>query len=424
MAFELLRRLAREIRGGASTAPPHWRAPVMLDQGALGRPGLAMDRRGRGLALWENAGSLWSQPIGPGVPPALMRLPQGDGRAAVLAMNLEGRGVALWSTEEEAETHLLGMMLGAKESPTKTVFTAPGKIHHLQAAVDRRGNVLVVWHQEFRGSFEILALSFDIRAQAWEQEPTRLGPPSTHPLEPRLAVNHREHAMVLWQTDTEEFQGLVACHYLPSERAWSDRPVPVVPRRSALHRVAIDDAGNALALWIHSPHGERSSLESSFYSVRSSQWSEPEILAKAHTFKSLQLAMAGGGEALAAWCQAEHSGTPRLFAKAFQDGAWEKEVERLDPGVGLVLDFAIAIEDQGNAGLLTLQQGPEGHQALVRWREGAWSSPSSLGAPSQTPLSDPHLTLCPLGASALWTLEGGKSRILYASVAERKESRT
>jgi len=290
--------------------------------------------------------------------------------------------------------------------------------------VDRRGNTLVVWLHESRGSFEILALTFDMRAQTWEQEPIRLGPPSNRPLEPRLAVNHREHAMVLWQSETEEFQGLVACHYLPSEKAWSDRPVPVVSRRAAMHQIAIDDDGNALALWIHSAHDGRAGLESAFYNVRNSQWSEPEILARAHSFRPPQLTMAGSGEALAAWCQAEHSGAPRLFAKAFQKGLWEKEVERLDPGYGQVVDFAIAIENQGNAGLLTLQQGPEGYQALVRWRDAEWSAPTRLGPASQAPLSNPNLALCPLGAAAVWTREGGKDRTLYASVAERNEKRS
>jgi hypothetical protein len=314
-------------------------------------------------------------------------------------------------------------VLGSKGNPTHTIFSTPGRISHLQVAVDRRGNALVVWLQELNGSHEILALSFDIRAQAWDQTPLRLGHPSSRPMEPRLAVNHREHAMVLWPSEGEEFQGLVACYYLPSERAWSDRPVPVVDRRTSAHRVAIDDAGNALALWIHSAHGERCGLESAFYDVRKSQWSEPEILAKAHTFLSPRLAMAGSGEALAAWCQAENSGTPRLFAKAFQQGKWEMEVERLDPGAGQVADFAIAIESQGHAGLLALHHGTEGYQAVVRWRDGEWSAPVRLGNLAQARLLDPHLALCPSGAVALWTLDAGKERILFASVAGQGEGR-
>jgi len=322
------------------------------------------------------------------------------------------------------DSTLLGRVLGAKGNPTQTLFSTPGQIQHRQVAVDRRGNALVVWLQELQGHYEILAQSFDLRAQAWEQTPLRLGQPSSRPLEPRLAVNHREHGMVLWQSEGDEFQGLVACHYLPSERAWSDRPVPVAHRRTSGHRVAIDDAGNALALWIHSAHGERCGLESAFYDVRTSQWSEPETLAKAHAFLNPKLALAGSGEALAVWCQAEDSGAPRLFAKAFQHGKWEREVERLDPGSGQVSDYAIAIESQGHAGLLALHYGPEGYQAVARWRDGAWSAPVRLGPMTQARISDPHLALCPRGAVALWTLDGGKDRILYASVAGQSGGRS
>jgi len=345
-----------------------------------------------------------------------MRLPQGEGVNPLLAMNLEGKGAALWSACLEGETHILGKPLDRKDSPGRIIYRTAGSIHHLQVAVDRRGNLLVLWLHESQGLFEILAQAFDIRSQSWEQEPVRLGPPSTRPLEPRLAVNHREHAMALWAAAGEGLAGLVACHYLPSERAWSDQPVPVAERQTTLHRVAMDDAGNALALWIHSAQGTRCELESAFYDVRTSDWSEPQTLARAEAFHAPQLAMAGDGEALAAWCQGERSGIPRLFAKAFQKGRWENEVERLDPEYGQVHAFSIALGGTGRAALLSLQKGPDGYQALARVREDVWSLPSRLGAITRAPLAHPHLVLGPTGAAAIWTMDEGQSRTLCASV--------
>lgn len=424
MAIELFRRLAGELLGKNSVPPFHWRGVKALDRGRLGGGSLALDHRGRGLVLWENDGELWSQTIGPGTSPALVRLPQGEGRAVLMAVNLEGRGLASWCAPAGNGTQILGLGLGAEESPPRVIFTTAGKVHGLQAAVDRRGNALVVWLHEWEGTFEILCQSFDTRAHSWEAQPARLGLTSSQFLEPRLAVNQQEHAMVLWHTQNEDFDGLVACHYLPSQKAWSECPVAVVARRTAMHRVAMDQGGNAQALWVHSAHGERCGLEASWFDARTGVWGEPRTLARAEAFMSPQLAMSSSGEAFAAWCQAESSGVPRLFGKAFEHGSWEGEVERMDPGCGVVRDFALAIGSHGLAGLLTLQQGQEGYQAMGRWRDGTWSAPERLGGLSPAPLSTPRLALCPLGAVALWNQDGVQDRVLFATVAERTPGRS
>lgn len=127
-----------------------------------------------------------------------------------------------------------------------------------------------------------------------------------------LDLLHREHAMVLWQSQCEEFDSLLACHYLPSEGIWSDQPVLVLPRRTSLHRIAMDDAGNALALWVHSPRGAKCELQSSFFQVKAAAWREPESLARAQAFTLPHLVMAGGGEALARWREAAWSAPSRL----------------------------------------------------------------------------------------------------------------
>lgn len=412
MAMEFLKRFAHGMGLAKSEAGPRWRTPATLDRGNLGEACLALDGQGHGLALWENDGGLWTMPIGPRSSPALMRLPLSEGSTPRMVLNPDGRGIALWQAEVAGERQLLGKILGGGESMAQVIFRTRGRIQHLQAAVDRRGNALVVWLHATDGGFEVMAQAFDTRGSTWEQAPTTLGIPTSEAVEPRIAVNHREHAMVLWEVQDPLFEGLVASHYWPSDRIWSDRPVPVVSHATRQHQVVMDDMGNALALWIHAPYGQRSVLEASFYDVQHSEWGEPEILGSAQAFSAPQLVMSGGGEALAAWCQGEGHGASRLLAKAFGKGKWEAEVECLELGREPVQDFAIALGPEGRAGMLAVHHGPEGDWISARLRQAQWSAPVQLGTVSQVSHSSPRLRLCPQGASALWIQGQGKEKAL------------
>ena len=74
MALALLERLGIS-KDREAHAP--WSTPVALDTGLLGRACFAMDRHGRGQAVWENSGRLWTQTLGPGSGTSFGRLPLG-----------------------------------------------------------------------------------------------------------------------------------------------------------------------------------------------------------------------------------------------------------------------------------------------------------------------------------------------------------
>jgi hypothetical protein len=412
MAMDMMQRLARGIGFGKAASTSRWRTPATLDRGLLGEACLALDGQGLGSALWENAGNLWTLPIGPRSSPAIVRLPLGEGRTPKMLMNPNGHGVILWQAGIPGDRQILGKILDGGDALEHVIFRTEGQIHHLQAAVDRRGNALVVWLLEREGVFEVMAQSFDTRGRTWDQEPTVLSVPSSRALEPRIAANHREHAMVVWEAEGTLGEGLVASHYWPLDHIWSDRPVPVVSHAARHHQVVMDDAGNALALWVHAPYGRRSTLEASFYDAHRSEWSEPEALASAQTFTSPRLAMAGNGEALAAWCQGEGHGASRFFSKTFMNGKWEPGTDCLELGQGPVHDFAIALGPDHQAGLIAAHRGPEGDWVSARLKQREWSAPTQLSAATPAPCSAPQIVFCAQGASALWFHGQGREKAL------------
>lgn len=411
--MERLKQFVMGIGFGKAEPTSPWHAPKLLDRGHLGEACLALEGQGRGSALWENAGNLWTMHVGQRSSPALVRLPLGEGTAPQIQLNPEGHGLALWLAEAAGERQILGKILGGHESGSHVVFRTEGQIRHLQGAVDRRGNALVVWLLEQEGRVEVKAQSFDTRGQAWEQGPTTLGIPSALTAVPRMAANHREHAMVLWEAAESEFEGLVASHYWPKDRIWSDRPVPVVSHATQHHQVVMDDAGNALAIWVHAPYGQRSTLEASYYQAGGGEWGEPIQIGSAHAFSNLRLVMSGEGEALAAWCQAEGHGVARLVTKRFQKEQWVAGLDCFELGHGPVKDYAIVLGSDGQAGILAVQHGIDGDRVSAQLRRQNWSSPMALAAPSKQACSSPRLSLGPRGASALWIQGVGRDQALF-----------
>jgi hypothetical protein len=402
MAMESLMRLARLLQPGRTEPRSPWRPPVVLDRGSLGQACLDLDDQGHGSAVWENAGSLWTMPIGPRSSPGIVRLPLGEGTSPQIVLNADGRGIALWQIQTGLERQILGKILGGSAESARVLFRTEGEVRHLQGAVDRRGNAMVLWLLETGGPTEVMALAFDMRDLAWEQRPTTLGIPSSPAAEPRIALNYRQNAMVVWQVEENAAEGLVASHYWPSDRIWSDRPVSVVSRATHSHQVAMDDLGNALAIWIHAPHGQRSQLEGCFYDGKHCEWGEPEVLARAQTLTLPRLAMSGDGEAFAAWGQAEGGRVSRLVTKFFGKGRWVAGLECLELEQGHIRDFAIDLGVDGRAALLATHRGAEGDWVSGRLRQKEWSPSTLLAPPSPAPCSAPRIRLCSQGASALW----------------------
>jgi hypothetical protein len=319
----------------------------------------------------------------------------------------------VWLVEGAEGQQVMAKVMGDAEAEGRMVFRTTGRVHGLQGVADRRGDALVAWLHEQPGHCRVMVHGFDTRRKAWDKTPTILGTTADLSAAPCLAANDREHAMVLWaEGPGGPGDGLVASHYWPSDHIWSDRPVPVVSHAVRHHQVAMDDNGNALAIWVHAPYGQRSALEGSFYDVHRSEWTAPWILANGSAITSPRLVMNEAGEALAAWCQQVGQGASRLFAKAFRKGAWEAAAECLDPGYEPIQDFALALGPDGRAGVLIVVRGAKGDRVCIRIHEAAWTAPKVLGTAVNSVCTSPRVALCPQGLSALWLQGTGPQQAL------------
>lgn len=399
-----------------------WLPPGTLDHGAIGRVCCVMDRDGRGQVVWENHGSLWLQVLGQADEAGFARLALGAGTDPRVAANLDGAGAVAWTADVAGGRSVLGLPIAAWRSPgsSRILFSTAGRIHHLQLAADRRGGVMVVWCHELDGSFEVLVKRFDARAKLWDEEPARLGEKAARPIEPRLAMNRRGQAVVVWNEGSRESDALVGSFFLSATKAWSERPVAVATGRISEYQIALDHSANLMVLMVRQDFGQRPTLEARVHSAASSSWLPTQVLAAAPSLRQVRLEMTGTGDALAIWQQSEGSTLAFLYGKAYRDGVWEPGVTRLDTDTGKVEAYALALGSKGQAAMLCLARHQAGRTPLVRewWRGSGWGAPRTLGKPVAEALSQPMLTLCPSGALALWRVGEGTTALLL--VAQRR----
>ena len=391
--------------------------PQCVDRGGIGRACFAMDLLGRGRAIWENSGRLWTTQLGLGLGPgeSMATRTLGAGRDPQIAMNAGGAGVVVWIVQGPEGPGLCALPLGKgkrQEWPT-SIFTTVGSIRHPQVRVDRRGGAVLVWSHEQGGAYEMLAKRYNARADAWDAEPTRLGPLLHHPVEPRLAMSLRGQAAVAWIEERKDARELVACLSGPDPVPWREPPVLLASGRIQEYQVAIDPAGNALALYLQQDPGAPTALKSRRYEVAGAAWREPETLGSASRLRRVRLAMNGSGEALAVWI---HGGGPDpsfLRSMAFRAGQWGDRDTHLTGKGGKVEDFSMALGPGGRASLLVIVQQPEGSQALLRFLGTSGKDDRPIAEATSEAMDQPMTGLCSKGTIALWRMgEGPQARLL------------
>jgi hypothetical protein len=394
-----------------------WAPPAILDRGVIGQVCCVMDRDGRGQVLWENYGSLWLQTLGVHDEAAFARISLGPGAEPRVSANLDGAGVAAWVADVAGGRSVLGLPIAAWRTPgaTRILFSTPGQVHHLQVAADRRGGALVVWCHEFDGLFEVMAKRFDVRARTWDEEPAKLGPRTTYPLEPRLAMNRSGNAVVVWKEQRRESDELVGCLFSSTARAWSEHPVPMINGRTNDCQVGLDPTGNLMLVTTRQDFGQRPLLEARVRSAASAAWLPSQVLASAQHFRQPRLVVTTTGEALAVWLQSEGSTLSFLYAKPFRSGHWEERNVRLDTETGKVEDFSLAQGPKGLAAVFSLTRHQSERIPMVRhWWRG-WGAAQQLAKPVEEPLSQPVFSLGATGAIALWRVGEGASALLLAA---------
>ena len=426
--------LNRLLPGKPAPAAGTWGAPRPLDRGQVGRPQIAMDDQGNAIAAWHHRGQdhegvyicrfradqrAWD------IVPRRLDSARIQAQAPEIAMNVRGEMAVVWQEREGDQSRVCARhMLGAAETWVPypmTLQAGPGEVVSLHAAMDPAGNIHAVWCAGTRGAYRVYASGYGAEGGAWDPQPTPLGAPSARAVYPQLAVNRAGQGLVVWSEENDGAGNrLVACHFEPAGRAWSDRPTEVARGRATYLRMALDDRGAAVVLWVGAGEGGVQNLHASHLDPRSLEWTPAPLLASGRAIHWPQVGLDAQGRAHALWRQ-EAAGAEKLFTRRYTGGRWEEARTLLAEDLGGNQAHGLSVNAEGQALAIWSQQLAGQASVCVRRFDGrTWSPrPLLLGAPGRREIQTPGAVFAPGGhVAAIWRQGDARDGLIVSAVGE------
>ena len=244
---------------------------------------------------------------------------------------------------------------------------------------------------------------------------------------PRVALDPNGAAALVWVHDIGQDRVLQATIRPAGAASWPNaNDLSGTPLQITNHAVALDAAGNAVAVW-----SQRDSA--TFYVVGDLRpaaggvWRAPVALSGigAQVSAGPALALVPSGEALVAWID---SGSVRLARGNAATGVWDQPVGPVNGGVNTDTDVAVALNPAGDAVVAWSWRrsvgGPNVVQASFRPAGGGWGQAVDLGSAAAAH-SNVQVAISDAGAVALVWRDGsilrgaGRSRSTGAWTAPR-----
>ncbi len=424
--------LSRWMPARSGPAPERWAAPRSLDRGRVGRPQIALDEHGNALAAWHHRGQdhegvyicrfhadqgAWD------IVPRRLDSARTAARSPELAMNVRGEMAVVWHEQEGEVARVCARhMLGSAETWVPypmTLQAAPGEVFSLHTAMDERGGIQAVWCHGGGGTYRVYASGYDPETGTWDAQPTPLGPAVGEPVYPQLALARGGHGLAVWSEGRGGEGRLVASHYDPGGRCWSDRPTLVAPSPASTVRMALDARGAAIVLWVAEGEGGLQALHASHLNPHTVEWTAAPVLTTGRSILWPLVGLDDHGRAHALWRQ-EVAGSMKLFTKACRAGRWEEQRFLLVEDLGQSEAHALTVNAAGQALAVWCQsQGIQASVCVRRFDGATWTPrPLLLGVPGRS-VRDPAAALTASGhVAVIWRQGDEANGLILTAVGE------
>jgi hypothetical protein len=260
----------------------------------------------------------------------------------------------------------------------ETLSTPGGAAFRPQIAVDGRGTVVAVWLQQDDAGYTRVVTARRPAGGAW-RSPVTLSGAGRDADEARVAVNERGDAVAVWWTRADGSNDRVESAFRPRSGVWSSPDILSDPlRHSYRPEVAIDPEGNAVAVWVRYDADDANTewVQSARRPAHGS-WSPLATLSEHHALDA-HVALDDDGNALAVWTR--YNGTNHTVQSADRPagGSWSTPVTLSVPGQN-ALWSQVALDGQGNAVAVWIRDdGDDLVQTADRPVGGSWSTPVTL----------------------------------------------
>ncbi|MCI5224175.1 MAG: hypothetical protein D3924_16265, partial [Candidatus Electrothrix sp. AR4] len=288
------------------------------------------DIRGNHVSIYANryvAGSGWqtAQPI------ATDNHPSGGALLPRLAVDAAGNALVIWS---QKVLHSHDMDLWANryvsgrgwEGARRIESNTGGEV--LQLASNAAGNAVVVWERRDAGrNYDIICAKRYMPNSGWQATQafdTNAGVRSFS-LFPQAAVDGAGNAVVIWSQSDGHHRNIWANRYTADNGWQTAQPIGGNDAGSTLApQMAVNAAGNAVAIWVQEGNG-RYNIWTSRYDIPTNTWSAPQLLGESIDIfgGEPQVAIDAAGNAVAVWAQKDGSSYSIWTNHYVADSGWQ-----------------------------------------------------------------------------------------------------
>jgi len=326
---------------------------------------------------------------------------QTDASAPHVATNPTGTTMVVWEQDEGstrniwANRHVAGVGWGTPTIIDRDTGYASGAF----VGIDGQGDAIAVWLQYVGGVRNVVANRYE-PASGW-------GTPAVVDDTPNemfgldFAMSRTGHAVAAWHDLGVPGLAIYATRYTPGTGWDTPTLLETSTVQASYPAVAVDRGGNATAAW-----QQGGALLGSRYAV-SLGWGSPQQIDPGDIGSDLGIAMDDAGNAIAVWNRVNSTFRTSLFASRYVVGVGWGTPVALEAGTGDTLDPQIAITPSGDAVVVWRQAGTTVRdiRANTYTVGGGWGTETLLAAQEST---EPEVAVSPDGtATAVWSQMDG-----------------
>lgn len=344
------------------------------DTGSAASPVIGVDTTGNALAVWAQSDgtrdNIWANryTVGGGwATPVLIETDDtGSASKPRLAVDAAGNAVAVWYQWDGLRTNIWANLYtaGAGWGTAALIETDDtGYALEPQVAVDPAGNALAVWRQADGVRWNVWANRYTAGV-GWGA-PVAIETGNGGAGYPQVAIDPSGNAIAVWdQWDGAAFS-IWANRFTPAggwgtaELIESDNSGP-----ASAAQVAVDDTGDALAVWIQSD-GMRDNVWSNRFSPAAG-WGTAALIESDDTgdARHARVAVDSAGNGLAVWDQGGGTVANVMVNRYSAAGGWGVAAALENDNAGDALHPQVAVDPAGNA-LAVWQQSDGIHQNIL-----------------------------------------------------------
>jgi hypothetical protein len=352
------------------TAGTGWGTAALIetdDAGDANEPQVAMDADGNALAVWYQSDgtrwNIWSNRYtagsGWGTAALIETGDAGDAYEPQVAMDAAGNALAVWYQSDGIRYNIYSNRYTASTGLWGTAALIEtdnvGDAYSPEVAMDAAGNALAVWYQSDGTRYNIYSNRYTASTGLWGTVALIETDNAAGAYHPQVAIDAAGNAVVVWRQSDGTRYNIWSNRYTAGSGWGTAALIETGDAGDAYYpQVAIDAAGNAVAVW-HQSDGTRANIWSNRYTAGSGWGTAALIETDVGHAQYPQVAMDAAGNAVAVWHQSD--GT--------RDNIWSN---RYIAGSGWGTAALIEMDDAGGADSPQVAINAAGNAVAV-WRQ-------------------------------------------------------